>query len=397
MAAPSVLRSEEIGDELNFETFGGAYAEAVTAHIVKPFEERFGVKVRVTNFGSGAEQLAKVQAGNDRIDVTSLNGSRMYAAIKADALLPLRLENIPNFANQHISFRNPGYEVGDGNNYSSALVWGDTAIGYNTDFIKEEPTSWQDFFRPELKGRIAMNGSSSNMVLTAAIMTGQDVNDITDLDAIEKLLMELKPQLLKYWGSGSEATQLFATGEIWMANFWRGRVNKLAADGHPVKYVVPREGAPAWLDCLTIPRTCRNRRAAEAFINLSLDAAIMKSFVTEGITYAPSLTNVSLTREQQENLGATPRYSRAPSSPIRLMWPPTRIPGRRSRTGSRRAERARQSRLPLPPAGGRRGAAVAPFLAARPEGDGTRRSRVSPRSHPGGRRHPSLALRAREG
>lgn len=306
LASPAVLRAEEIGGELYFETFGGAYAEAVTAHIIKPFEERYGVKVRVTNFGGGSEQLAKVQAGNDRIDCTSLNGSRMYAAIKADALLPLRLDNIPNFANQHISFKKPAYEVGDGNNYSAALVWGDTALAYNTEFIRDEPTSWEDFLRPELKGRVSMLGSANNMVQTAAIMTGQDINNITDLAVIEKKLMELKPQLLKYWGSGSEATQLFATGEIWMANFWRGRVNKLAADGHPVKYVVPGEGAPGWIDCLTIPKTCQNRRAAEAFIDTALDAGIMKGFVTEGITYAPSTINVELTRDQQENLGATP-------------------------------------------------------------------------------------------
>ena len=306
LAAPAILRAEEIGGELYFETFGGAYAEAVTNFIVKPFEERHGVKVRVTNFGSGGEQAAKVLAGNDRIDVTSLNGSRIYAAIKGDAILPLRLENIPNFANQHDSFRFPAYEVGDGNNYSAAIVWGDTAIAYNTKYIEDAPDSWNDFMRPELKGRLTMLGGPNNMISTGAIMTGQDINNITDLAAIEAKLLELKPQLLKYWGSGSEMTQLLATEEVWMGNFWRGRVNKLADEGHPIRYVVPKEGAPGWIDCFTIPKTCQNRRTAEAFVDTMLEADIMKNFVTKGITYAPSTINVDLTREQQEKLGATP-------------------------------------------------------------------------------------------
>ena len=307
LAAPAIVRAEEkIEGDLYFETFGGAYAEAVTKHIIEPFQDAYGVNVRTTNFGGGSEQLAKVQAGNDRIDCTSLNGSRVYAAIRSDALLPLRTENIPNFANQHDNFLNPVYEVGDGNNYSAGLVWGDTAICYNTQFIQDEPNSWNDFMRPELKGRLSMLGSANNMIMTGAIMTGQSINNITDLEAVEAILLDIKPQLLKYWGSGSEATQLFATGEIWMANFWRGRVNKLADDGHPVKYIVPKEGAPGWIDCLTIPSTSQNRRTAEAFIDMALSADIMKSFVTEGITYAPSTVNVDLTREQQEMLGATP-------------------------------------------------------------------------------------------
>ncbi|MES0883943.1 ABC transporter substrate-binding protein [Roseibium sp. SCP14] len=307
LAMPSIVRaSEKLGGELYFETFGGAYAEAVKTYIIDPFEERYGVKVRVTNFGSGGEQLAKVQASNDRIDVTSLNGSRIYAAIKNGSLLPLDLVQIPNFADQHPNFQKPAYEVGDGNNYSSALVWGDTAIAYNTDFVKEMPTSWDDFMRPEVKGRTALFSSAMSLVHLGALMTGQNINDIQDLAAVESKLMELKPQLLKFWSSGSENTQLFATGEIWLANFWRGRVNKLREEGHPIQYTVPKEGAVAWVDCMVIPKTCQNKQAAEAFINMTLDPEIQKNFVTEGITYAPSNVEVKLTPEEQQKLGASP-------------------------------------------------------------------------------------------
>lgn len=44
----------------------------------------------------------------------------------------------------------------------------------------------------------------------------------------------------------------------------------------------------------------------EAFIDMSLDPAVMKKLVTEYTGCAPSTTNVDLTREQQERLGATP-------------------------------------------------------------------------------------------
>ena len=305
-ATPAVVRSREVGGDLYLETFDGAFARAVTACLVKPFEERHGVKVRVTAFGNDDEQLARIRSGRDRIDITLLHDPLMHAAIAADGLLALRIENIPNFASQHIGFRETAREVGHGTCYSSALVWGDTAICYNTDFIAEEPISWEDFFRIELTGRLAMSGSATNMVQTGALMTGQDANDIVDPDSVEMTLMELKPQLCKYWESAREAEQLFIDGEILMGNISRSAANNLVAAGYPVKYVVPDEGAPAWVDWLGVPKACRNRRAAEAFIDMALDATVMKKLVTEGIGCAPSTTNVDLTREQQEMLGATP-------------------------------------------------------------------------------------------
>ncbi len=307
LAFPGVVRAQEkIGGELYLETFGGAYSEAVTAYIVDSFREKHGVKVRVTNFGTGGEQFAKIKAGNNRIDVSSLNGSRIWASIQAQALLPLRLENIPNFRKLHSKFQNPAYEGGSAERYSAGLVWGDTAIAYNTDLVKEKPASWHDFLRPELQGRVSLLGQPLTMVQVGAIMTGQDINNIADLSAVEKKLEEVKPQLLKFWSSGSEMTQLLATREVWMANFWRGRVNKLREDGHPIQYVVPKEGAPGWVDCMVVPKTCENRRAAEAFIDHALDAGVQGKFVTEGITYAPCNVGVALSREQQEHLGATP-------------------------------------------------------------------------------------------
>ena len=303
--APSIAKATLSGD-LVVETFGGAYADAVNEYIVGPFEAETGVRVRLTSFGNNAEQLARLQAGNSRVDVSLLNGDGVYVAIRGDSLLPLRLDNVPNFADQHQNFKAPAYEIGDGNNYSAALVWGDQAIAYNTDMIAQAPESWAALWDENYRGRVAVYGSSPSPIYMVATALGQDMNNISDLAAIEARLEELQPNLLKWWSSGSELTQLFASGEVWIADFWRGRVNNLRSEGVPIDYVVPREGAPSWVDTMVIPQTCENRDAAEAFINTMLDADVQYNFCTEGINYAPSNVTTALTREQQEFLGATP-------------------------------------------------------------------------------------------
>ena len=307
-APPAVGCTREVGGDLYLETVGDALAHAVITCLVKPFEKRHGVKVRVTASVNDDERLARIRSGRHRVDIVLLHDRLMHDAIAADAMLPLRLRHIPNFASQHVRFREIAREVGGGACYASALVWADTAICYNTDFIAEPPATWEDFFRIDLTGRVAMSGAAANMVQTAALMTGQDVNDVDDPVAVEMTLMELKPQLCTYWDSPREAERLFVDGKVLMGNIGRNSANNLAAAGHPVKYVVPDEGAPAWVDWLLVPKTCRNRRAAEAFIDMSLDPAVMKKLVTEYTGCAPSTTNVDLTSEQQERLGATPEH-----------------------------------------------------------------------------------------
>ena len=47
----------------------------------------------------------------------------------------------------------------------------------------------------------------------------------------------------------------------------------LQAAGADIGYVIPREGALAWLDCWAITRDSRHPKLAEAWINYMLEAA----------------------------------------------------------------------------------------------------------------------------
>ena len=115
----------------------------------------------------------------------------------------------------------------------------------------------------------------------------------------------MKPNLLKWWTGGAENTELFATGEAWVGDFWRGRVNNLRKEGHPIGYNQPKEGTTGWVDTMAIPSTVENKEAAEALINFALEPEIQKNFVLNGITYAPTNSNISLTDDEAALLGAT--------------------------------------------------------------------------------------------
>lgn len=294
---------EKIGGVLVVDSFGGAYAEAVKKYIVEPFEKKYGVKVKVNHFGSNSEQLAKFKAGKTDMDVSFLGHSYVHMARKEGLIQPLRLENVPNYKDMFKLFQHPSYDPGK-ETHCVSFIWGDQALAWNSKKI-DKADSWGDLWDPKYKGRVAMFGSGTSAIPVTALYLGQDPNNITDIDAIKIKLKELKPNLLKFWKSGAELTQLLATEEVWIGDFWRGRVNKLRQEGHPIEYTQPKEGSFIWIDCIVIPKDAKNRRAAEAFVNFAISSQALGNFVTKGVQYAPASSKVQLTEEQKVQLGAT--------------------------------------------------------------------------------------------
>lgn len=304
LVCPSIVRAAPSGT-VYVESWGGSYADAVKAYLLEPFKKATGIDYKHTFFSNNSEQLAKLKTGKSRVDMTFLSNDYVTRGARDKALQSINLSRVPNYKDLYKNFQYPIFDPDKSATYCCSFFYSDTAIAYNEKNFPKPPDSWEELWSTKHKGRVIVDGSSSGIVSIAAILTGQNVNDITDLDIIEKKLMQLKPNLLKWWTSGAEATELFATGEAVIGGFWRGRVNNLRKEGHPIGYVQPKEGTVGWVDTMAIPSTAENVEAALALINFALEAEIQKKFVLEGITYAPTNSKVSLNPEQKKFLGAT--------------------------------------------------------------------------------------------
>lgn len=299
------IAEEKIEGPLHVESWGGSYGEAVKTYIIEPFIKKYGIEVQHDFFGNNSEQLAKLQAGKTAIDISFLSQNFSYQAKEGGLSLPIRVENVPNYQNLFDTFKNPSYDPGP-QPFCISYFWGDQALAWNTKYIKTAPTSWSALWDQKYEGHVALYSTGTQVIPNTAMYLGQDPNNITDLDAVMAKLKELKPNLLKFWSSGAELTSLFATGEVWIADFWRGRVNNLKKDGQPIAYGQPKEGSIGWVDTMIIPKGAKHRRAAEAFLDFALSKEVHTNFVTKGITYAPCSKLVELTPEQIDYLGASP-------------------------------------------------------------------------------------------
>ena len=127
-----------------------------------------------------------------------------------------------------------------------------------------------------------MRDDAVEAVQFGAIATGQNINDIKDMDAVKAKLTSLMPQIKTFWSSENDWNQMVASNQIDIGTYWSGSADR--AKTHfklPVSLVIPQEGAVAWLDAFSIPAGSKNVAGAEAFINYMIDPDFYVEWVTK--------------------------------------------------------------------------------------------------------------------
>jgi spermidine/putrescine-binding protein len=92
------------------------------------------------------------------------------------------------------------------------------------------------------------------------------------IEAAKAKLLQQKPLVRTY--TSDHFDQMLASGEVVLAHGWGGPVARAMALKPSIKYVVPKEGATIWADCLVVPKTSRNKELAMQFINYLLDREV---------------------------------------------------------------------------------------------------------------------------
>ncbi len=255
---------------VNWKDYGSDNAE-----FIAKFEAENNCKIVHVYMSSEEELLTKLKTAKDgEIDVCLPNCTILPSAINEGLLLELDTTKLTNFDNLYDRFKVQEESFKDGKMYSVPWVWGSTAIAYNTNEIKEPPTSVSVLFDPQYEGKIAIRDDFNDSVMLAAIVLGQDPNNPSDLDAIKAKLIEQKPLNKTYWKTGDEFSKLFAGNQISVGLMWSGQAAAMKQDGQPIGFVVPEDGAIGWVDTWGIAKGSQNPDLAYKFI----DAVISKDF-----------------------------------------------------------------------------------------------------------------------
>lgn len=266
-------------DVLRILTWPG-YADA---DLVKRFEERHGVRVEVTLVSSDdnlRERLA-VREGAE-VDVLAANTAEIQRFVDQGLVQPLDLASIPNIRNQLPRFRDlaaiPGI-TRNGAVFALPYTYAEMGLIYDRDQLPTPPTSLADLWDKRHAGKVlAFDGSSHNFSL-AALSLGHShpfqLDENGYRSAIRRLVA-LRRNVLTFYSTPEESVDLFRRhrARLLFANYGSQQVKLLQQAGANIGYIIPREGALAWLDCWAVSRGAKNKRLAESWINYTLEPAV---------------------------------------------------------------------------------------------------------------------------
>jgi spermidine/putrescine-binding protein len=248
------------------------WSDYVGPELLEPFERRTGVKVVVDTFSSNEELLAKLQSGASGYDVMVPSDFMVSVMIKQGLLAELDPARIPN-ARKLIPALD-ALPVDPAHRFSIPYLWGTVGIGYDSSVITTPPDSWAVLWDDRYKGKISMLNDQREVFGAVLRSMGESMNtrDPAVIERAKDRLLRQKPLVKTY--TSDRFDHLLASGEVILAHGWGGQVARAMALKPSIKYVVPKEGATIWADCLVVPRTSRNKELAMEFIDYLLDREV---------------------------------------------------------------------------------------------------------------------------
>ncbi len=247
-------------------------------------EEKFGAPPRFTFWGDEEEGIVKMKAGF-KPDLLFPCNYKIKAWYDNGLVQPIDVSRLKNWPDVLDSLKDIDGTVVDGQRIWVPVDWGQTSVTYRTDLAPEyvDNETWGILWDPKYKGRMAMFDSIVDGVSVAAIMAGVDPFDFTEetIEITRAKMKELVP-LLRYFSNDSTTLeQGLASGELVAATTWNESITRLKAQGLPVKFMNPKEGAMTWVCGLSIAVGTEKYDQALEMIDAMLDPSSRVYEMTE--------------------------------------------------------------------------------------------------------------------
>lgn len=252
------------------------WADYINPANIDEFKKRYNIADwTYDTYPSNEELLTRLQGGATGLyDIASPTCEFVPAMADQAFIEKLDFTRTPNvqYINQQFKqFFDPAGPQAKYNDYYIAKDWGTTGIAVRRKFVKEEITTWKQFFEvaPKYKGQIVVVESAGDVMTAPLKALGYSLNstDPTELNAARELLKALAPNVLVLNSDTYEDN--LRSGEAVLGITWTGGLDELKAekDTEDIEYIIPGDGTLYWLDVWTLLAGAPHPEAAYAFLN----------------------------------------------------------------------------------------------------------------------------------
>ncbi|MFT4009017.1 MAG: PotD/PotF family extracellular solute-binding protein [Nocardioidaceae bacterium] len=232
----------------------------------KPFEEKFGIKIRNRNAVDPVQSANMVKASPGEFDVVSF-GPFDSPEVYDNMALPLDPDRIKDSWDALYPYFQTMWDPAkfapstfDGQTYHISYQWGSTVLAWNTKRIKETPKSWRIMMDPKYKGKTSFNDQSGDAYATMRLSMGKEPNAYTaaDFKETEETAGQWFENAKTLWSTGDDIKQLMVQEEVWVAHIWDGTARQMLKEGYPIDYTYPEEGVRGSVDGPGIMKGSKN-------------------------------------------------------------------------------------------------------------------------------------------
>ena len=317
-AAPTLAKydpSAQLEGQLNLIAWPG-YTQPSW---VKPFEAKTGCNVSV-KYGNTSDEMYKLMTsgGGSQYDGVSASGDATNRLIASGAVAAIDTSSFPDYTNVMQTLQAPPHNTVDGIHYGVPYMWGPNILMYNTDVVKQAPTSWDVVFESTLNGspnpyagKVTAYDSPIYIADAAMyLMAHQPDLKITDpyeltqdqMNAVSDLLKQQSGMVKKYWSLYTDEIDGFESGDMVIGTAWPVNQSIIVADKKvPVASVIPSEGVTGWADTWMMSSHAQHPNCMLAWMNYTLHPDVQTA-VAEYYGATPS--NTASCAQLNKDLGA---------------------------------------------------------------------------------------------
>lgn len=262
---------------------------------IHDFEISHQCKVVASYMGSSDELVAKLRGGSaSNYDVISPSSDVATSIVKAGLAAPLDLAKISSYPQLSGKLRDSSLVKANGQVYGVPFMWGPNPLLYDATVFAQAPDSWGVLWDSKYRGKVSLWDELSSIYMAAQILgyDKPDPNQLYNLSdeqlvAAKKKLLELKPNVRKYWTTGGELTNLFQNHEIVLAMGWPLNTAQLRKLNFPIGETIPKENTTGWIDHLMITAASSRKDLATEFLAYLVEAKTQK-LITNVTHYTPA-------------------------------------------------------------------------------------------------------------